>query len=115
MDLTLGAALLAGFLSFLSPCVLPVVPAYLGLLGVVAATPIRAPSPALASAGENNSAGGSSSSATLTGGAPLARPSWGVAGGWTTFPNAVAFVLGFGSVFTLLGLFVSRRRGTAAQ
>jgi cytochrome c-type biogenesis protein len=32
VDLTLGAALLAGLLSFLSPCVLPVVPAYLGQL-----------------------------------------------------------------------------------
>ena len=98
MDLTLGAALLAGLLSFLSPCVLPVVPAYLGLLGVVAAAPLGSPSPALAAA-----SGGSS--AAMTAPAP-ARTSWGVAGGWTTFPNAVAFVLGFGCIFTLLGLFV---------
>ncbi|MEZ4596463.1 MAG: cytochrome c biogenesis protein CcdA [Chloroflexota bacterium] len=35
MDLTLRAALFAGLISFLSPCVLPVVPAYLGQLGVV--------------------------------------------------------------------------------
>ena len=36
VDLTLGAALLAGLISFLSPCVLPVVPAYLGQLGILA-------------------------------------------------------------------------------
>jgi len=32
VDLTLGAALLAGLLSFLSPCVLPLVPSYIGFL-----------------------------------------------------------------------------------
>ena len=37
MDLTLGVALFAGLISFLSPCVLPVVPAYLGQLGAVVA------------------------------------------------------------------------------
>jgi cytochrome c-type biogenesis protein len=102
VDLTLGAALLAGLLSFLSPCVLPVVPAYLGLLGVVAAAPVATPSPGLTAA---TATAGAASSSSMTSSAP-ARPSWGVAGGWTTFPNAVAFVLGFGSVFTLLGLFV---------
>ncbi len=35
-DLTLAAAIVAGLVSFLSPCVLPVVPAYLGQLGVLA-------------------------------------------------------------------------------
>ena len=52
MDLTLGAALLAGFISFLSPCCLPVVPAYLGQLGVVVAreTPRPGLTPALAGA-----------------------------------------------------------------
>ena len=36
MDLTIGLALGAGLLSFLSPCVLPLVPAYLGQLSAVA-------------------------------------------------------------------------------
>jgi cytochrome c-type biogenesis protein len=67
MQLTLAAAFIAGLISFVSPCVLPVVPAYLGQLGVVAAT-------------------------------PAAR--------WRALPHAVAFVLGFGSVFILLGLTV---------
>lgn len=67
MQLTLAAAFIAGLISFVSPCVLPVVPAYLGQLGIVAA-------------------------------APATR--------WRALPHAVAFVLGFGAVFILLGLTV---------
>jgi cytochrome c-type biogenesis protein len=82
VELTLAAAIFAGIVSFLSPCVLPVVPAYLGQLGVVAAategmvvTPIAGPSVQLA---------------------PRSR--------WRVLPHALAFVLGFGAVFTVLGL-----------
>ncbi len=32
-DVTIGLALMAGFLSFVSPCVLPLVPAYIGYMG----------------------------------------------------------------------------------
>ena len=67
MQLTLAAAFIAGLISFVSPCVLPVVPAYLGQLGIVVAT-------------------------------PAAR--------WRALPQAVAFVLGFGTIFILLGLTV---------
>ena len=53
MDVTFGAALLAGLLSFLSPCVLPVVPAYLAQLGIVAvAKPAGLGNTSLASVGE---------------------------------------------------------------
>src|SRR5215210_772171 len=76
MELTLGAAIFAGIVSFLSPCVLPVVPAYLGQLGVVSAVAI---SPA---------------------GAALAPP----ASRWRALPHALAFVVGFSALFTLLGL-----------
>jgi len=68
VELTLAAAIFAGVVSFLSPCVLPVVPAYLGQLGVVAAEVAQ----------------------------PTSR--------WRVLPHALAFVLGFGVVFTVLGL-----------
>lgn len=78
MELTIAAAMFAGVVSFLSPCVLPVVPAYLGQLGVVAASSLP-----LAAAGQ-----------------PTTRPT----SRWQVLPHAIAFVLGFGVAFTLLGL-----------
>lgn len=88
MDLTLGAALFAGLISFLSPCVLPVVPAYLGQLGVVVtSTPLAL---------STGSAGDTSASRPS-----LSRP---VTPGLL---NAVAFVVGFGVVFVALGLSIN--------
>jgi len=92
MDLTLGVALFAGLISFLSPCVLPVVPAYLGQLGVV-----------VARSGEFNPVGVSAAQAI----APPPRLSWAAAHGLAAMPNAIAFVLGFGTVFTMVGLTLS--------
>jgi cytochrome c-type biogenesis protein len=84
MELTILAAVFAGIVAFLSPCVLPVVPAYLGQIGVVAAAnagmvvrPISGPDVQLG---------------------PRSR--------WSVMPHALAFVLGFGTVFTLLGLTI---------
>ena len=97
MDVTLAAALLAGLLSFLSPCVLPVVPAYLGQLGIVATT-----RPAGFGTSTNLSVTGE---ATVEGGfspAPAAPPA--PSGGWRAMPNAFAFVLGFTLIFTIVGL-----------
>lgn len=71
-DLTILLAVGAGLLSFLSPCVLPLVPAYLGQLTAVA---------------------------VAGGGATSGRPSR-----WLAFRHALAYVAGFGSVFTLLGV-----------
>ncbi len=69
-DLTLLVAFGAGILSFLSPCVLPLVPAYIGQLTVVAVV-----------------------------GRANAVPSR-----WLAVRHAIAYVLGFGAVFTILGI-----------
>jgi cytochrome c-type biogenesis protein len=97
VDLTLGAAALAGLISFLSPCVLPVVPAYLGQLGVVVAR------------GQAPAAAGSPLAVSTPLAATLTAPAraWGVGAGWRALPNAVAFVIGFGFVFTVLGITLS--------
>jgi cytochrome c-type biogenesis protein len=70
-DLTILVALAAGVISFLSPCVLPLVPAYLGQLTAIA----------------------------VAGSAPGAAPSR-----WLAVRHALAYVAGFGAVFTLLGV-----------
>lgn len=72
-DLTILVAIAAGLLSFLSPCVLPLVPAYVGQLTAVAVA-------------------GGSEATTIT-------PSR-----WLAFRHGLAYVAGFGSVFTLLGV-----------
>jgi cytochrome c-type biogenesis protein len=73
-NLTLPIAFLAGLLSFASPCVLPLVPAYIGYLGGTA----------VLAAGEEAAAGARRETAR-------------------TFVHALFFVLGFGLVFILLG------------
>ena len=75
-DLTLLLAFGAGIISFVSPCVLPLVPAYLGQLTVVAV--VR---------DEDSVAAGSSR--------------------WLAVRHALAYVVGFAAVFTLLGVTAS--------
>lgn len=70
-DLTILVALAAGVISFLSPCVLPLVPAYLGQMTAIA----------------------------VAGSADGRQPSR-----WLVMRHAIAFVAGFGSIFTLLGI-----------
>ncbi len=84
-NLTILVALAAGLLSFLSPCVLPLVPAYLGQLTAVAVAEANRPGPGRAVDG------------TLSG--ARIGPSR-----WTAFRHALAYVAGFGAVFTLLGV-----------
>jgi cytochrome c-type biogenesis protein len=69
-QLTIAVALGAGLLSFLSPCVLPLVPAYVGQLSAVA----------------------------------VVGRAEGVASRWLAVRHAIAYVVGFGAVFTLLGV-----------
>jgi cytochrome c-type biogenesis protein len=75
-DLTLLLAFGAGVISFISPCVLPLVPAYIGQLTVVAV--VRGEGPAAA-------------------GSPR----------WLAVRHSLAYVVGFASVFTFLGVSAS--------
>jgi cytochrome c-type biogenesis protein len=72
-ELTLGVAFLAGLGSFFAPCVLPVVPAYLGF---------------------------------VTGGAEAARS--------VRLLRTVAFVLGFGAAFVVLGIAIGAAASSGA-
>lgn len=76
-NVTIGLAFLAGLASFLSPCVLSLVPAYVGYLG--------------------------GRTAVLAEDAPPDR--------WVTFSHGLAFVLGFSTVFILLGIAASALGG----
>jgi cytochrome c-type biogenesis protein len=78
LDVNVGGAILAGLLSFLSPCILPLVPPYLCFL---------------AGASLNELAGSNGARAVT----PRAQ----------TVSRAIAFVLGFGAVFVLLGASAS--------
>jgi cytochrome c-type biogenesis protein len=81
-DLTILVALAAGVISFLSPCVLPLVPAYLGQLTAIA----------------------------VAGSADGARPSR-----WLAMRHALAYVAGFGTVFTVLGITATFAAGPIAD
>jgi cytochrome c-type biogenesis protein len=76
-EITLLLAFGAGVISFLSPCVLPILPGFLAYLGGI---------------------GGS-----------------GVASRRAIFAASLLFVLGFSSVFSLLGIIVSTVAGSAAE
>jgi cytochrome c-type biogenesis protein len=76
-NLTIAVAVGAGLLSFLSPCVLPLVPAYVGQLSAVAVV------------------------GRADGRAPR----------WLAVSHALAYVVGFGAVFTLLGITATYAAG----
>src|SRR3954449_3715118 len=83
-NLTILVALAAGVISFLSPCVLPLVPAYLGQLTAIAVASTELPSGA--------------------------RPTR-----WTALRHGLAYVLGFGTVFTILGVGAAFAAGPLAD
>lgn len=84
LDITLGGALLAGFLSFISPCVLPIVPPYLAWLAGVSFDDLK---------NEKSQA----------------------AQGIRIVAVAIAFVLGFTTVFVALGATANIIGKTIAQ
>ncbi|HEX5597002.1 MAG TPA: cytochrome c biogenesis protein CcdA [Micromonosporaceae bacterium] len=123
--LAVGAAALAGLVSFLSPCILPLVPGYLsyvtGLAGadLDAATPRPAPSPKRAALFPPTGAQGSPAQKTPQEGSPLGEKTGGVAVAEpvaATRPSARAvrgrvlagtllFIGGFTTVFVLMAIF----------
>lgn len=84
---SIGIAFLAGLLSFISPCVLPLVPAYISYLGARAGQQTR------------------SLVATVGGGGTMAVP--GAASRTQIFVHGLMFVLGFTLVFVVFGLAVT--------
>lgn len=83
MEVTIGLAFIAGIVSFISPCVLPLVPAYIGYMGG------RMTQNVAARAG----AGGMVVSSVPT-----------IADRFSTLTHGLAFVLGFTFVFVAIGL-----------
>lgn len=86
---TLPLAVLAGLVSFVSPCVLPLVPAYIGYLTGQATNSV---SSSLVASG--NPAGGGSSTVSAS-----AQPSR-----WVVFLHGIFFVAGFSVIFVLVGM-----------
>ena len=81
-ELSIAVAVGAGVISFLSPCVLPLVPAYLGQMTAIAV-------------------------AASESGAPPSR--------WTAVRHALAYVAGFGVIFTILGITATFLAGPLAD
>ncbi|MCA9889040.1 MAG: redoxin domain-containing protein [Anaerolineae bacterium] len=80
-EVTIGLALIAGFLSFISPCVLPLIPAYIGYMGGRMTRSV----------------------AVQTVGAKTTQQS-ALASRMGLMIHSLAFVLGFTTVFVILGL-----------
>lgn len=90
-NVTIGLALVAGILSFISPCVLPLVPAYIGYMGGRLTHNVS-----------RQTAAGSASAVSL-------------ALRLQMLLHGCAFVLGFTIVFVLIGLFTTALSSLAGQ
>ncbi len=90
-NVTIGLALIAGFLSFISPCVLPLVPAYIGYLGarLTHDVALQAQAPVGGVVALNN------------------HPSRTLGARFGLFIHGVLFVVGFTLVFVAFGLMTT--------
>lgn len=93
MEVTFGLAFLAGLVSFLSPCVLPLVPAYIGYMSNRVTSTVA--SQVMVSSG---------------GTAVMTQPTLGMR--FNTLLHGIAFVLGFTFIFVLFGVLASALAGT---
>ncbi|WP_159944134.1 cytochrome c biogenesis CcdA family protein [Nocardiopsis sp. FR6] len=92
-------ALAAGLVSFLSPCVLPLVPGYLSYVTGMSGTQTRE--------GAGAAGGGSGGTATATATATAAEADAALAARrWTMVTGSVLFIAGFTLVFVAVGGFV---------
>jgi cytochrome c-type biogenesis protein len=100
MDIQLSVflAFAAGLFSFLSPCVLPIIPSYLCLIGGISLGSLRSG----AGVRRNGAASGIDGSVSSMGS--------GTNDGGTSFhliPGTISFILGFSAVFIILSLLLS--------
>lgn len=100
-DVTVLLAFAAGLVSFVSPCVLPLIPSYLSMLGAWVA---RGPGEGRTGSGRNDGAGSPVREAPGTG--------WGIRA--QSLVITLGFVLGFSGVFVLLGLGAGLASGPVA-
>jgi len=95
-----GVALLAGMISFASPCVVPLVPGYLAYLAALVgadAPPVKVPAGAPAESAEAAESAASAEAAESAG--PAEDPAGARAGRWRVVGAVGLFVLGFTLVF----------------
>lgn len=93
LDVTLGLAFFAGLVSFISPCVLPLVPAYIGYMGGRVTNTIAA-------------------QVDVSGSGEAVARGPSLAARFSTMLHGTAFVIGFTAVFVIIGILGTAFIGT---
>src|SRR4051794_27356147 len=114
--LAIGVAALAGLVSFLSPCVLPLVPGYLSYVTGLAGSDLDnalgiRPLPGGAASGSQGAPAGVGAEAVAVADPPRTR----VAGRARVLTGTALFVAGFTTVFVLLAILVARLNGLLVE
>ena len=108
-EVTLAIAALAGLGSFVAPCVLPMIPAFLAYIsGTTVSEMARSPPPAARRGreGAGDAAGATAATATAAAAAVAADPSPSVSRAGIML-NTAFFVLGFSVVFAAVGALIN--------
>ena len=101
--LAIPVAMAAGLVSFLSPCCLPLLPAYLAYVGGSSAAEVRSASAVEARKATTTDAWGMASPGARSSPREMGRATRTASPRSTTVLGTLLFVLGFGMVFTLYG------------